>query len=220
MKQKVVTTQDGSKTIHLPELNENYHSSHGALQEAVHVFIMNGIELRNCDPCAIFEMGFGTGLNAILAYRNAKEKGREIRYAGVEAFPVEEGVIKELDYSAFLTEDEEKVFEKMHEINWGEEVKLAPDFSFKKVHAKIEEFDMPQGQFDVIFFDAFGPRVQGDLWKPDVLRKMYNGLKTGGLLTTYCAQGQFKRDLKSCGFRIEPMPGPPGKREMTIGWKD
>lgn len=219
MKKVIKTTGDGSKTIHMPELNESYHSTHGALQEALHVFIRNGLELFDQKQIKVFELGFGTGLNAILSYRYANENKVKIDYVGVEAFPVSTEMVKELEYTAFLNEDETKAFKRMHDAEWGSVVELGPNMRFQKVHAKIEEYESDRNDFNLIFFDAFGPRTQGELWEKDVLAVVGRLLKVGGRLTTYCAQGQFRRDLKGLGFEVEKVPGPPGKREMTIALK-
>lgn len=219
MKKEVLITGDGSKTIHMPELNESYHSTHGALQEALHVFIANGLSLLQDQEINVFELGFGTGLNAILTYRFAKENNLKVNYTGVEAFPVPLEMVKELEYTSFLKDDELEVFQNMHEANWGEKISLHDCMTFEKIQAKIEELDINRSNFDIVFFDAFGPRTQGELWKPDVLSKMGEILKANGILTTYCAQGQFRRDLKSVGFNVTKVPGPPGKREMTVAFK-
>lgn len=219
MKKEVVVTGDGSKTIHMPELNESYHSTHGALQEAVHVFIENGLKLIDKPEISVFELGFGTGLNAILAYRFAKELGIKIDYVGIEAFPVDPEMVKELEYTAFLQGEELGVFQKMHVSEWDESIQLDASMTFRKVHAKVEEYESERSDFDIIFFDAFGPRTQGELWKRDVLERVGGLLVSGGVLSTYCAQGQFRRDLSSVGFEVTKVPGPPGKREMVVAFK-
>lgn len=219
MKKEVVVTGDGSKTIHMPELNESYHSTHGALQEAVHVFIKNGLELVEKPVINVFELGFGTGLNAILAYRFARENEVKLNYVGVEAYPVDLDMLDELDYTSLLNSDEFTAFKQMHEVEWEQPLTIDENFSFEKIHAKVEEYESKRTDFDIIFFDAFGPRTQGELWKPDVLKRVGGLLKDDGVLTTYCAQGQFRRDLQSVGFEVTKVPGPPGKREMVVAFK-
>lgn len=219
MKKEILITGDGSRTIHMPELNESYHSTHGALQEALHVFISNGLDLIDSKKIKVFELGFGTGLNAILTYRYSNKKNTKIHYVGVEAFPVDKELMKELEYTSFLENGELDIFQKMHESNWGEKIVLSDTMSFEKVHKKVEEYESSYSDFDIVFFDAFGPRTQGELWKPEVLEKVGGLLKQEGILVTYCAQGQFRRDLKSVGFNVTKVPGPPGKREMTVAFK-
>ena len=220
MKREVVKTADGSLTIHIPEMNENYHSGHGALQEAKHVFIQHGLlEFKDREEVAVFEMGFGTGLNALLTLENCLLKGHRIRYTGIEAFPVDIAMAKAMNYESSVDSKISEQFEKMHMCSWNEEYQLTALFSFQKLHEKIENYIPINETFDVIYFDAFGPRAQGEVWDITILTKMHKLLKPGGLFVTYCAKGQLKRDLKSIGFRVESLPGPPGKREMTRGWK-
>lgn len=217
MKREVVITSDGSKTIYLEELDEHYHSSHGAIQEALHVFIENG--LKNChqEELSIFEMGFGTGLNAALTLIHADKK--EILYHGIEAYPVSVEMAKEMEYPDLIDGLDSKIYIKLHESPWNEEVGISDKFRLKKIEQKIEDFNEEISKFDLVYFDAFGFRAQSDMWNMNVLEKMYNMLKPGGSLITYAARGQFKRDLKSLGFSVKSLPGPPGKREMTVGLK-
>ena len=219
MKKEVVVTGDGSKTIHMPELNESYHSTHGALQEAEHVFINYGLDQIDKESLDVFELGFGTGLNAILAYRFSKQNNVYISYVGVEAYPVSMEMLEALDYTDFLTADEKKIFLEMHNSDWGSKVELSDQFTFQKIEEKIEDYKVSEDTMDIVFFDAFGPRTQGSLWQPVILDKMAKMLREYGILTTYCAQGQFRRDLKSVGFDVTKVPGPPGKREMTVAFK-
>lgn len=218
MKRRLIVTSDGSHTIHVDELDETYHSTHGAVQEAMHVFIEHGLrhmEAVTPGRVRIFEMGLGTGLNAWLTAVHATVP---VEYTGIEAYPVEEELLKELNYAE--SEDPGDVFREIGQASWGETTELSTGMKIRKVHARIEEFEMPAAAFDLVYYDAFGPRAQGELWQPEVLEKMYAGLSPGGVLVTYCAQGQFKRHLKALGFRLEALPGPPGKREMTRAYKD
>jgi tRNA U34 5-methylaminomethyl-2-thiouridine-forming methyltransferase MnmC len=216
MKREIKLTSDGSRTIYLPELDETYHSNHGAFNEAMHIFIEQGIRTFSPDKTVrIFEMGFGTGLNALLALIESKTRDYTIEYTGIEAFPVSMELVNELDYCAYLNWDSPQDFTQLHTVSWNEKHQITPTFSFQKIYQKIEDYQPELNQFEVIFFDAFGPRVQGDLWQPMILEKMYALLKPSGILVTYCAQGQVKRDLKALGFDVISLPGPPGKREMT-----
>lgn len=219
MEQKIITTNDGSKTIYLPHLDETYHSSHGAVQEAVHVFIKHGIQSVEQREISIFEMGFGTGLNALLSAVESEKSGIKIHYCGIEAYPVALDVAMQMEYCSLIGKEYQSKFEQLHKTNWDVTNQLSDFFSFEKIHTKIEDYQPKKEQFDVVFYDAFGPRAQEDMWKTEILQKMYDLLKPNGFLVTYCAKGQVKRDLKSIGFEIEPLPGPPGKREMTRAWK-
>ena len=220
MKREVIRTSDGSSTIRIEAMEENYHSGHGALQEARHVFIQYGLEfLKEKDSIRVFEMGFGTGLNALLAAEFALEQGRHIEYTGIEAFPVEEELISQLNYNELVLPELTATYHQMHTASWGVTHPINSLFQFQKIHAKIEEWEAPLGLFDVVFFDAFGPRAQGEMWEIEILQKMHRLLLPGGVFVTYCAKGQLKRDLRSLGFEVESLPGPPGKREMTRGVK-
>ncbi len=214
MKREIIKTLDGSTTIHLKEWNESYHSKHGAIQEAKHVFIKNGLSLFEKDKIAILEIGFGTGLNAFITYLEAKEKNLNIDYQGVEAYPV---LPEELEGMNYVTElqatQDQAAFDSMHEVNWEEKNKLSDFFTLTK--RKQSFLDITDtDQFDLIYFDAFGYRVQPELWSTDVFRKMYLALKKNGILVTYAARGVVKRSMIEVGFTVEKLQGPPGKREM------
>ena len=216
MKREVILTADGSKTIYIPEMDENYHSTNGAFQEAMHVFIQNGIRKRiSNDEITVFEMGFGTGLNALLTLVEGVNSTRRINYIGIEAYPVELELIKEINYESLVNEQFNESFSMMHSLSWEQKHILHPNFTFQKIHLKIQDYQPLNSSVDLIFFDAFGPKVQKEVWTIDVLKKMHDMLKPNGILVSYCAMGQMKRDLKSLGFKVEGLPGPPGKREMT-----
>jgi tRNA U34 5-methylaminomethyl-2-thiouridine-forming methyltransferase MnmC len=221
VKREIIVTADGSKTIHMPDWNENYHSSHGALQEARHVFIKYGLEhFQNQSSVSIVEIGFGTGLNAILSCEYAQKNNQQITYDGIEAYPVSSAEIAELAYDSLFDASEIKSsYRLMHEVSWDEYQKIAAFFSITKMHQKLENFQFETEKYDLVFFDAFGPRTQEDMWQLAHFTKIYAALKPAGCLVTYCAKGQVKRDLRAAGFEVEALPGPPGKREMTRAWK-
>lgn len=220
MKTRIIPTADGSNTLYIPELDETYHSNHGALQEAVHVFIENGLKNKfDQEKISIFEMGFGTGLNAILSLKTSAEFNKHVEYSGIEAFPVDSQQIIELGYSSFLSDELTEELEKMHQADWNKEIELNSNFVFRKLHQSIVDYVPEIEKYDLIYFDAFGPRAQNEMWDLSILQKMYDILKKGGHFVTYCAKGQVKRDLKSLGFEVKSLPGPPGKREMTVGIK-
>ncbi|MBN9292519.1 MAG: tRNA (5-methylaminomethyl-2-thiouridine)(34)-methyltransferase MnmD [Flavobacteriia bacterium] len=218
---EIITTADGSKTIFFPDINENYHSHHGALQEARHVFFKNGLDhFSGRNELTVFEVGFGTGLNTLLAIEYAEHHRKKITYHSIEAFPVSLEEAGALDYGSLTGNPSLKTWATdLHLLSWNEEHRLTDHFRLKKLLSKLEDYSLETAFYDCIFFDAFGPRVQSEMWAPEILKKMYEGLKKEGLLVTYCAKGQVKRDLKSAGFRVEAAPGPPGKREMTLAWK-
>ncbi len=216
------TTGDGSHTLYVPELNENYHSYHGAYAEAVHVFIETGLQsaCKHFEKVNVFEVGFGTGLNATLAYEFASKNKMPVSYIGIEKFPLDIQLILQLNYKEFWKNKEmDRVFEKMHTIPWNISEKMDNDFEFKKIDGAVQDYIFESNQTHLIFFDAFAPEKQPDMWTVDLFKKLYDCLTPQGTLVTYCAKGQFKRDLKAAGFVVETLPGPPGKREMVKGIK-
>ncbi|MDD3005125.1 tRNA (5-methylaminomethyl-2-thiouridine)(34)-methyltransferase MnmD [Flavobacterium sp.] len=214
MKREIVQTLDGSTTIYLPEWNENYHSKHGAIQEAYHVFIKNGFSLLKEKNQSILEIGFGTGLNAFITFLEAKKCNIQVVYHGVEAYPVEFNEIAQMNYVQQLDAKEfESDFKKMHDSTWNQPIEISPEFKLTKRKQFFNEIDDVES-FDLIYFDAFGYRVQPELWSTEIFRKMHTALKPGGILVTYAARGVVKRSMIEVGFTVEKLAGPPGKREM------
>ena len=221
---KIITTCDGSHSLLLEEMNETYHSTKGALQESEYVFIQKGIVDYISDSSAkeinIFEMGFGTGLNAFLTLLFSLKNKLKINYYSIETNPISLEVISALNYPDLIDNVEAKdLFNIIHSSPWDKDIVITPNFTLHKVHSNIQTYTLPQDLFDIVYFDAFAPSKQEEVWSVDVLTKIYDCLKQKGTLTTYCAQGQFKRNLKSVGFTVEELPGPPGKKEMTRGRK-
>ena len=214
MKREIIKTLDGSTTIHLPEWNESYHSKHGAIQEAKHVFIKNGLSLFENEPVSILEIGFGTGLNAFITFLEAMQSEQKIEYVGIEAYPVDTDEVLAMNYVKELEADQfSNVFQQMHEHDWNQKFELSSDFTLTKRKQFFNEIE-DQNDFDLIYFDAFGYRVQPELWSTEIFQKMYNSLKPNGILVTYAARGVVKRSMISVGFEVEKLAGPPGKREM------
>lgn len=211
----IIVSSDGSHTLLSDEYNVTYHSTHGSIQESNTVFIQAGLdhlEDRGYKKIDVFEMGFGTGLNALLAMKWAKNRAIEVDYTGIESHPIDLSIVQELNYPMLLDlHDEEKLaFIEMHSLP----TLTSNNFIFTKVIGQIETYET-QKQFDVIFFDAFAPSSQEHLWGTETLGKMFSMLRSGGCLVTYCAKGVVKRTLKEVGFTLESLPGPIGKREMT-----
>lgn len=196
-------------------MDENYHSTHGAIQEALHVFIENGLKTLDKKTVSIFELGFGTGLNALLTLQYAQQNSINIFYHGIEAFPIEKELIDSLNYVELTGAKFQSEFELLHQSTWSEKNQISLKFELLKTQSKIEDFKLNKEKYDIIYFDAFGFRAQPEMWELSILEKMYHMLNRGGVLVTYAARGQFKRDLKTLGFEVESLPGPPGKREMT-----
>ncbi|WP_408046590.1 tRNA (5-methylaminomethyl-2-thiouridine)(34)-methyltransferase MnmD [Tenacibaculum crassostreae] len=216
MKREIIITSDGSTTIHLPEWNEQYHSKHGAIQEAYHVFIKNGLKYVDGKTASILEIGFGTGLNCFITLLEAD---KSIDYVGVEAYPVAKAEVEKLNYVVELeAENKQNLFDKIHEVSWEEKHEITSNFSLTKRKQFFSEIT-DKNCFDLIYFDAFGARVQPDLWTEDIFKIMFDALKVDGVLVTYSAKGSVRRAMQSVGFEVERLPGPPGKREMLRATK-
>ena len=214
MKREIIQTHDGSTTIHIEEWDECYHSKFGAIQEAQHVFIKNGLSLFENKTVCILEIGFGTGLNAFITFLESQRLNQSIDYVGVEAYPVSPEEVLLMNYvSALAADNESTTFEKMHESNWEEQIILRNNFVFTKRNQFFQDIDDLE-KFDLIYFDAFGYRVQPELWSTAIFEKMYKALKQKGILVTYAARGVIKRSMMEVGFTVEKLAGPPGKREM------
>lgn len=214
MERDIITTGDGSKTIHIRDWNEQYHSKHGAVQEAYHVFIKHGLSLFTNQDVSILEIGFGTGLNAFITFLEARKTALKIRYTGVELYPIAQNEMKALNYSSQLdVKDFNDIFLKMHASSWEDEVAISDDFMLRKEKKDFKDITA-ENEFDLIYFDAFGARVQPELWTEAIFNRMYSALKKNGILVTYAAKGSVRRAMQTVGFTVERLPGPPGKREM------
>ena len=229
MIREVVITADGSSTIHLPEWDEQYHSKHGAIQEAYHVFIKSGLNhmlslkrndnYKNDTKISILEIGFGTGLNAFITFLETEVLNINVNYTGVEGYPVALSEIEKLNYADQLTHNEKSnVFKSLHELSWEHQHDVSRSFSLLKKELFFNEIDT-KNEYDLIYFDAFGARVQPELWTEAIFQKMYNALTTNGVLVTYSAKGSVRRAMQAVGFNVERLPGPPGKREMLRATK-
>lgn len=215
MDPELIITDDGSHSLFHAGLGETYHSRHGALAESLHVFIENG--LRHSQPSGdithVLEVGFGTGLNALLTWQHAGASGRTIHYTGIEPFPLKEETWRRLNYGTLLHAAD--AFATLHKLAWNEAHELDPFFTFFKLRAGVEDFTSPDPAYDVVYYDAFAPGKQPAMWAHETLSVVVKALRPGGLLVTYCAKGEFRRTLRALGMEVEPLPGPPGKREMT-----
>lgn len=231
LSRKIILTEDGSATIHLEEWNESYHSKHGAVQEAYHVFIRNGLDyFKENSELSILEIGFGTGLNALISFLEISETHQKINYTGIEKYPVLEEEFRVLNYPKALKQFNPdlkfseteilEIYNSLMNARWEEFQSIHPNFQLKKAQADFLEFDYPKETFDLIYFDAFGARVQPELWTEELFEKLFQSIKSGGMLTTYSSKGSVRRALISVGFRVEKRPGPPGKREMLVAFKN
>ncbi len=220
MKREIIITSDGSNTIYIPEWNESYHSKNGAIQEAYHVFINAGFSLINKQTINILEIGFGTGLNAFITYLEAKKLNKNINYVGVEAYPVSQDEIQSLNYVEELNaKSEESIFNLMHILDWDLENEISSNFKLTKRKQLFQEINDVE-RFDLIYFDAFGFTLQPELWSEEIFQAMYNSLLKNGVIVTYACRGSIKRAMLKAGFKVEKLPGAPGKREMLRGIKE
>ncbi|MBT0608253.1 tRNA (5-methylaminomethyl-2-thiouridine)(34)-methyltransferase MnmD [Aequorivita echinoideorum] len=221
MERKFLTTGDGSLTIHLPEWDEQYHSKHGAINEARHVFIKEGlhhwVSSHNNASLAILEIGFGTGLNAFLTFQEAQKNNFNIHYVGVEGYPLPLEEINKLNYPELLNFPKSD-FLKLHDSPWDKLSAISQNFFLLKQQRFFLEINETE-EFDLIYFDAFGIRVQPELWTESIFQKMFTALKNGGMLVTYAANGNARRAMQAVGFSVERLAGPPGKKEMLRGTK-
>jgi tRNA U34 5-methylaminomethyl-2-thiouridine-forming methyltransferase MnmC len=222
LKRTIIKTGDGSVSIYLPDWDEQYHSKHGAVVEAQHVYI--GMGLHHIidksdvgDSLSVLEIGFGTGLNAYLTVLEAENKKVVVNYTGVEAYPLSEEEIKAINYAEML-KTPQHLFDAMHQATWEEEVSISEYFHLCKRQQLFDQI-VDKDAFHLIYYDAFGARVQPELWGEAIFLIMYNALKIGGVLVTYAAKGSARRAMETVGFAVERLPGPPRKREMLRATK-
>ena len=220
MKREIIITDDGSTTIRIPDWDENYHSTHGAIQEAKHVFIKNGLNLfQKQDSISILEIGFGTGLNAFITFLETLTKDK-VNYVGIEAYPISEEEIAQMNYVSELeAEKYQDVFNKMHSCDWESQQKITDNFTLTKRKQFFQDIEDKE-QYDLIYFDAFGFPLQPELWSETIFKKMFDALLPKGTLVTYACRSSIKNAMLSVGFSIEKLPGAPGKREMLRATKN
>lgn len=211
MKKEIIVTKDGSHSLFVPDLNENYHSVHGSIEEALHVFIKNGIHSHPKQNINILEVGFGTGLNALLTLENRKQD--TVNYTALEPYPVSKEIYTKLNFFEQI-HSEGDTFLKLHNSDWEQEIEINEKFTFYKSQERLQNFTTDK-KFDIIYFDAFSPETQPEMWTEQSLKKCYELLNKEGFLVTYCAKGVVKRTLKSIGFEVIALDGPPRKRQMT-----
>mgnify|MGYP006428476929 CR=1 FL=1 len=218
MKREIILTKDGSSSLYLPDKDEHYHSSHGAVQESKHVFIKNGLFqlIDKKSDLDILEVGFGTGLNAILTLANSVKFKKLIKYQAIEPYPLSMVEVKQLNYEKFIdTQLYDTNFEKLHSILFDQWQEIVPYFQFIKYKKALLDCSF-DNKFDLIYYDAFGPKAHPEMWESKPLSQVVNSLKDDGIFVTYCVKGSVKRILKSLGLQVQKLPGPPGKREMMI----
>lgn len=205
----LVPTEDGSFTLLDPRTQQHFHSLHGARQESEHVFIQNGFSAVHSQNLQVLELGYGTGLNAFLTWKASVQQLKMVHYIAYDLYP-----LTSADHIRSAENEEELIWKKMHETPWNQLHSISPNFLLEKRKEDILQFQLPEKSIELIYHDAFSPNAEPALWTTNLLQKMYDVLVDGGIWVTYCAKGQVRRDLQSCGFRVERLPGPPGKREM------
>lgn len=214
MQRMPIITKDGSHTISIPELGVTYHSHHGAVQESMHVFINAGLLVSDTSTC-ILEMGFGTGLNALLTLIEAEKLQRLVHYTALELFPLQREEIIILNYCQQLNREYlNPFFQQLHACEWEKDIPITPHFTLHKKRKDLINFSTDQ-QINLIYFDAFAPAAQPELWTKEIFEKLFAMLESGGILVTYCSKGEVRRNMQAAGFTVEKIPGPPGKREMV-----
>lgn len=220
MKTELVTTSDGSHTLFLHEMNEQYHSLNGAITESNHVYIESGFLYCEKKNPVIFEVGFGTGLNALLTAIQAEKTGKHCTYLTIEKYPISNSFIRQLNYGKLISGEAQNIFKNIHECEWNKPVSINNYFTIHKIQSDIKKIDLTDYKlFDIIYFDAFGPDKQPEMWTTDIINKISNQTSLGGIIVTYSAKGEVRRQFFAAGFNMERLPGPPGKKQMLRGIK-
>ncbi|OIP03927.1 MAG: hypothetical protein AUJ97_03565 [Bacteroidetes bacterium CG2_30_32_10] len=222
MQLKIITTIDGSHTLLVEEMGEHYHSTYGAISESMHVYINNALKpvMGRQNVIHVLEIGFGTGLNAFLSFIESDNQKVEVNYTTIEPFPIDESIIKQLNYAKLIDNSSYlKLFNQIHQVEWNKRVELSPYFSIQKIDKKLQDVNLPPNYYNVVYFDAFAPDFQPELWTVDVFGKLYQSMQDHSILMTYSAKGSVKRALKSAGFTVQNIAGPIGKREITKALK-
>ena len=210
---EIIQTKDGSHTLYSKQFDEIYHSRNGALAESQHIFIHSGLDACQTNVINVFELGFGTGLNALLSWEYAETKNVRVDYHSIELYPVSEDLIRQINYPDLVGHKEK--FQRLHAADWNDRVILSENFTLHKIKGSVLEMQFPASTINVIFFDAFSPEKQPELWTVDVFTKMYDILAPNGILVTYCSKSYVRRNMQQAGFQIEKLPGPHGKRDMV-----
>ncbi len=217
---QIINTSDGSHTIYLPEIDEQYHSVNGAITESKYVYIEKGFNLHKAKNPTVFEVGFGTGLNCLLTASMAEKEKRPTLYFSIDKFPLAKNITDQLNYTQLLSKESQNLFDKIHDCNWDVIVNISEYFKLKKINADLTNFDFEENDgFDIIYFDAFGPDKQPEMWTPLIFHKISMATLTGGVIVTYSAKGEVRRQLMASGFEMERLQGPPGKNQMLRGIK-
>ena len=215
---KLVITKDGSQTLYVKSINETYHSLNGAVSESSHVFIDNGFNYlfnQGFNTIKLIEIGFGTGLNAFLTLLESIKYKIDVEYTALEPNPLDQSIIEKLNYGKDIGLNDEDKFAQLHQAPWERKVGITNNFNLLKLKSKLEAFDPGSQKFNLVYFDAFAPGKQPEIWRLENLAKLFSSMDKEGVFVTYSAMGKLKRDLRTVGFEVESLPGPTGKREMV-----
>jgi len=218
MNSELLITEDGSHTLFVPAIDECYHSTHGAVQESRHIFIEAGLKQCPKPEIQVLEIGFGTGLNAFLTLIEAERSTKRIHYTSLELYPVDVEKALQLNYPEELAAEKRTLFELMHTTPWNKEAEISPFFTLEKINTDFTQFDFTK-MYDLIYFDAFSPEKQPEMWSLEKFETLYAHCNPGAILTTYCAKGVVRRAMQAAGFIVERLQGPPGKRQILRGLK-
>jgi tRNA U34 5-methylaminomethyl-2-thiouridine-forming methyltransferase MnmC len=218
MHPEIILTADGSHSLYVPELDEHYHSIYGAIQESRHVFIQEGFYQQKKRTVNILEVGFGTGLNVLLTYFESKKTCKRIYFQTIDNYPLNSTIVRKLNYPEILNNKAGQIFLEIHDSPWGKKINLTSKFTILKIQANIKYYNLT-GMFDIIYYDAFGPDKQPEMWTPEIFRKIYVAMNTNAIIVTYTAKGKVRRILQETGLDVCIIPGPAGKRHMIRGIK-
>lgn len=220
MKLQIINTSDGSHTIYVPRLDEQYHSVNGAITESNHVYLKNGFMFYEGDKPIVFEVGFGTGLNCLLTALASEQSEKVTTYYSVEKFPLEKELLNQLNYAERISKKAVPLFQKIHDCEWNRKVKISENFYLFKINSDLYNVDYNfLEHFNIIYFDAFGPDKQPEMWTEKIFQDIFKNTLDNGVFVTYSAKGEVRRKLAACGFEMERLPGPPGKNQMLRGIK-
>ncbi|NLE34686.1 MAG: tRNA (5-methylaminomethyl-2-thiouridine)(34)-methyltransferase MnmD [Bacteroidales bacterium] len=214
MNTKLIITEDGSHTLYVPGMNEHYHSRFGAITESRHIFIHAGLASLPPGDTAILEVGFGTGLNALLTALHASDKSLHVTYTTLEKYPLDPSLVSRLNYGSLIGGEAPELIKAIHDAPWNTPVALSEWFTIEKRVTDLTS-DTPGGEYDLVYFDAFGPDKQPEMWSIEVMQKIAAVTRPGSVFVTYSAKGNLKRMLRELGFEVALLPGPPGKRVIT-----
>jgi len=209
----IIRTEDGSDTLYVPELDEHYHSVHGAIQESEHIFIGAGFDFTKADPVRILEIGFGTGLNTLLTCIYSEKAKRKVYYTSIEKYPLKPDITASLNYTGILKGESKSLFDKIHGSGWNSFEQITDGFILNKIEGDLVLLEI-EGTYDLVYFDAFGPDKQPEMWSDEIFERIGRAVCSDGILVTYSVKGSVQRSLKRSGFNVTLLPGPPGKRQI------